>query len=93
MHPTYSGVYLCTRVQEKLEERGYFTLLTWPWYHHMVHVKVHPPQKDHPQEIHEAPNGGNLDNLILIGERNRILQKKGVEAPLYYLFHRKFSGV
>ena len=36
------------------------------------------------------PKGHKLEGLILVGDRNRILRRKGVEVPVYYFFHRDF---
>ena len=33
------------------------------------------------------PKGQKLEGLILVGESNRRLWRKGVEALVYYLFH------
>ena len=39
------------------------------------------------------PKGHKLEGLILVGESNRTLQGKGVEVPVYYLFHGDLPDV
>ena len=39
------------------------------------------------------PKGHNIESLILVGESDRRLQRKGAETPMYYLFHVDLSDV
>ena len=39
------------------------------------------------------PKRHKLEGFILVGERDRILHRKGVEVPVYYLFHEYFPDV
>ena len=50
VHPTYFYVDLCTIEQENYNRDA--TTLTRTWCHRMLHVKVHPPQEGHTQEMH-----------------------------------------
>ena len=59
----------------------------------MVHFKVHPPQQAQPFEIQFRPKEHKLDNFILVGERNSILQRKGVVVPVYCFFYDNFPDV
>ena len=39
------------------------------------------------------PKGHKLEGLILVGERNRSLRRRGVEIPMYSSFHVDFPDV
>ena len=32
------------------------------------------------------PKDKNIEGLVLVGESNRVLRRKGVKVPVYYLF-------
>ena len=39
------------------------------------------------------PKGHKLEGLVLVWESNRILQRRGVESPVYYFFYGDFPDV
>ena len=40
-----------------------------------------------------CPKGHKIESLILVGDSNRILRRKGVEVQVYYFFHGDFVDV
>ena len=48
---------------------------------------IHPRGTIH-ERYKNIPQGNKLEGLILVGESNISLWKKGAEVPVYYFFHR-----
>ena len=51
------------------------------------------PSKPICEKYMNRPKGQNIEDFILVGEINRSLQRKGVVAPVYYLFCDNFPDV